>query len=57
MADIMMCNNQKCSKRNECYRAKAEPSYRQSWCIFNANPPANAKCDYFIQVVIHDAAG
>ncbi len=54
MPDIEMCDNQKCDKRNECYRAKAVQSYMQSWCIFNDGAPFNSKCNYFIQFVKHD---
>ncbi len=54
MQDIEMCDNQKCDKRNECYRAKSVPYYMQKWCIFNYDAPSNSKCNYFIKFVIHD---
>jgi len=35
MADITMCENQMCSKRDKCYRAMATPNeYRQSYSYF-----------------------
>jgi hypothetical protein len=53
MPDITMCDNQKCSRRDKCYRATAEPSYYQSWCIFNENSPDYHLCEHFIERVIH----
>ena len=35
MPDIAMCVNEKCKKRNQCYRYKAEPSLYQTYCEFN----------------------
>lgn len=53
MPDIMMCDNQICQKRSECYRAQGLPSYMQSWCIFNEHASPDSKCDYFVQIVRH----
>lgn len=36
MADITMCQNHKCEKKEECYRYKAIPNpHYQSYAIFN----------------------
>ena len=45
MADITMCNNKTCNKRNNCYRFTANPSEFQYW--FNGEPGSNDECDYF----------
>jgi len=50
MPDITMCDNQKCSIRDRCYRAKAEPSYWQSWAIFK---PTEDGCEHYIEFVPH----
>lgn len=42
MPDITMCSSTDCQRRNECYRAQAKPSERQSWATFE---PEN--CQYF----------
>lgn len=35
MPDITMCLNEECDKKEKCYRFKSNPSYRQSYCMFN----------------------
>lgn len=35
MADITMCQNDKCSKRNTCYRFIAKPATLQSYAEFH----------------------
>ena len=37
MADITMCQNDKCSKRNTCYRFIAKPATLQSYAEFHEN--------------------
>ena len=45
MADITMCDNEKCSKRMTCYRFTAIPcEYRQAY--FNPTPKEKG-CDYY----------
>lgn len=34
MADISMCVNDRCEKKDRCYRYKAIPSYSQSYSDF-----------------------
>lgn len=45
MADITMCNNKTCNKRNNCYRFTAKASKHQSY--FTGNPGSNGDCSYF----------
>lgn len=45
MADITMCNNEKCSLRNSCYRKQATPDYFQSWAAFVQDD--SGKCEYY----------
>lgn len=46
MADITMCTNKTCSKRNNCYRFTATPNdYLQSY--FDGKPGSNNDCNYF----------
>ena len=51
MADITMCDNQECTVRSGCYRARATQSAWQSWAIFQ--PESDGKCDHFIKYVEH----
>jgi hypothetical protein len=45
MPDITMCNNDKCNKRESCYRFTATPShYGQSYCNFS-----ESGCEYYIK--------
>ena len=40
-----MCNNDKCNKRESCYRFTATPShYGQSYCNFS-----ESGCEYYIK--------
>lgn len=45
MADITMCSNQDCPLKDSCYRAQAEPSYWQSYALFEHD----GECEWFIQ--------
>ena len=45
MADITMCNGNKCEKKNTCYRFLATPSDWQSY--FTETPVKDDKCDYY----------
>jgi hypothetical protein len=54
MADITMCDNQKCEIRGKCYRAKAEPSEYQSWAIFGNRVDEFGQCENFVEFVMHD---
>ena len=45
MADITMCNDYSCPQFDECYRAQAKPSMRQSY--FMSSPREVSGCDYF----------
>ncbi len=47
MVDVAMCQNEKCSDKNNCYRYLAKPSLWQSYGLFNHN-----SCEYFIDVNI-----
>lgn len=42
MPDITMCSNETCPIKEKCYRHIAEPSYYQSWAVFDYR---NDKCD------------
>jgi len=47
MPDITMCDNKKCPKFKNCYRAQAVPHPEwQSWATFNYNNG----CDYFLKI-------
>ena len=44
MPDISMCSNKECPKKEDCYRAKAEPNpLWQSYTYFGLEK----KCQYF----------
>jgi hypothetical protein len=45
MPDISMCNDYSCPQFDDCYRAQAKPSMRQSY--FMASPRDKDKCSYF----------
>lgn len=46
MADITMCNDDKCHLKNKCYLFMAIPSeYRQSY--FSETPRNDYDCEYF----------
>jgi hypothetical protein len=45
MPDISMCNDYSCSAFDDCYRAQAKPSMRQSY--FMTSPREKYKCSYF----------
>lgn len=46
MADITMCNGEKCDKKEQCYRYTAPPSeYWQS--MFSCSPMIKGSCEYF----------
>ena len=52
MADITMCTDSKCPKRNTCYRFKAKPSqFRQSYFMdsyFMDSPKKeDGSCDHY----------
>lgn len=47
MADISMCANGECPRRQNCYRAMAKPSAWQSWIGFS--PDASGECSSFIK--------
>lgn len=49
MPDISMCNGDKCTIKETCYRFKAIPSEMQSYFI---NSPVNddGTCDYFMEI-------
>lgn len=38
MPDISMCANQTCHMREQCYRFRATPSYRQAYADFRPGP-------------------
>ena len=42
MPDIAMCQNEKCSRRKDCYRYTANPSVYQTYSDFNEKD-----CKYF----------
>jgi hypothetical protein len=45
MPDISMCNDYSCSAFDDCYRAQAKPSMRQSY--FMTSPREVEGCNYF----------
>jgi hypothetical protein len=45
MADITMCDNKKCDLFENCYRAQANPSPRQSY--FLGLEKTGNECEYF----------
>jgi hypothetical protein len=45
LADISMCNDYSCPQFDDCYRAQAKPSMRQSY--FMTSPRDKDKCSYF----------
>ena len=45
MPDISMCNNEKCDKKNECYRYMAIPNSWQSYADFDEKD-----CGYFMPI-------
>jgi len=45
MPDISMCNDYSCPAFDDCYRAQAKPSMRQSY--FMTSPRDKDKCSYF----------
>lgn len=57
MADITMCTNKHCLKRDTCYRVQARPNIQwQSWSDFNRE--GYSECEFYIKMkeVEHDAA-
>ena len=48
MPDIAMCTNKECTSKSSCYRFKAVPSKRQSYCDFKQAP--NGVCDYYYPI-------
>ena len=48
MPGISMCANRECPIREKCYRAMAEPNWRQSWSAFEPNP--DGTCDHFMEI-------
>ncbi len=47
MADITMCQDKKCPKRENCYRYKVKPSlYRQSYFVRTPRKEDNT-CEYY----------
>jgi len=52
MPDISMCAGNNCELKDNCWRYKATPSYRQSWF---ATPPFESifECDYFWEMEKH----
>jgi len=51
MPDISMCsNNDKCEKRETCYRNTAKPDSWQSYIDFYAEKEPNEKCGYYWKV-------
>jgi len=53
MADITMCDNQKCDNRKSCYRVMARESDWQSWQVFNYGNSDHTLCAHFVEVVEH----
>ena len=48
MPDICLCENNKCSRRNKCFRYRAMAAeYWQSWSYFNKDKPPKAKCRFY----------
>lgn len=45
MTDISMCNDYSCPAFDDCYRAQAKPSMRQSY--FSSSPRDKEGCSYF----------
>lgn len=45
MPDIAMCMGVKCPIRENCYRYKAVPNFRQTY--FEKAPIKNCDCDYY----------
>ncbi len=45
MPDISMCNNEKCDKKNKCYRYMAIPSSWQAYSNFDEKD-----CEYFMPI-------
>ena len=44
MPDISMCQNDKCTKKDTCYRYTAKPSVLQSYAGFNQE-----SCEFYIE--------
>lgn len=51
MPDISMCRNKICILKSNCYRAIAEPGYKQSYNRFKPNEDGN--CLNFVHLVRH----
>lgn len=52
MTDITMCMNEKCTRKEECYRFKAKPDELwQSYAIFNPVCNKDGKCEYFLKLI------
>lgn len=47
MADITMCDDKKCPKKESCFRYKAKASKWQSW--FLESPRKNETCEYYMK--------
>ena len=45
MLDITKCDNEECTKKEECWRYTAPPEKLQSYAHFN--PENKEKCEYF----------
>jgi len=49
MTGISMCANEKCTKKETCYRFKAKPNeYRQSYVGFQQDSKGN--CEYYWKI-------
>lgn len=50
MPDITMCNNNKCTLKEDCYRYTAKPNpYRQSYADFKQ---IEGDCEHFLNIKI-----
>ena len=49
MPDIAMCKNDKCIKKNNCYRYKAKPSTYQSY-FAEDTLDKEGNCKYYIPI-------
>lgn len=49
MADITMCQNESCPKKEDCFRYKAEPNRNQSYFTFTTCPTSDFK--FFLPTV------
>ena len=52
MADITMCDNQKCGIRLQCYRATAPRRDYQSWQVFPLTDDARPECGCEFHVML-----